>query len=416
MTSDEAAKAEEFRQEVRSWLMENLPEGWGTPGQALPQFRRRGLESAEIRKERHERGKLWVKKLYEARYTAFGYPKEYGGHERPEWEKAIIRQEMSRTGTPAGPMSNVMVAGPTILVSGQEWQKKRFLPKMLSGEECWMQGFSEPNAGSDLANVQMTAVRDGDEWVINGQKVWNSLWEFAEFAVLVVKTDPEAPRHRNLSYFIVDLKQPGYEARPLRQMTGGSEFSEMFFDNYRVPHENLIGELNMGWYAAMATLVNERDGGGGWDNVALLGGQGVSGLGGMDTAVALAKRTKRYGKSLWEDDSFRQRIAQLAIESVAQQHSGARAVARLAKGIPMADEVNIFKLFRSEYAVRSSDVMFEIIGAYSQLWRGPHSINDGAAAMMMLASRGGTIAAGTSEINRNVIAERILGLPRIKAK
>jgi len=404
MVSEEAGKVEEFRQEVRDWLMKNLPEGWGTPEYKPP----------PTSKERHEAGKAWLAKLYDAGYTAFGYPKEYGGNERPDWQKQIIRAEMSRTGTPPGPVSNIMVAGPTILVSGTEEQKKRYLPPMLRGDECWMQGFSEPNAGSDLANVQTTAVRDGDEWVINGQKVWNSLWEFADLAVVVVKTDMEAPRHRNLSYFIVDLKSPGYEARPLRQMTGGSEFCEMFFDNVRVPHENLIGELNKGWYAAMATLVNERDAGGGPDNVALPAGQGVSSIGGMGGAVGLAKRTKRYGKTLWEDDSYRQRIAQLAIENVAQEYSGARAVARLAKGIPMADEVNIFKLFRSEYAQWSSDLSFEMLGSYSQLWKGPHAVQEGATAMGMLSSRGGTIAAGTSEINRNVIAERILGLPRIK--
>ena len=404
MVSEDAAKVAEFREEVRDWLMENLPEGWGTPEYKPP----------ETSLGRHELGKKFLAALYDARYTAFNYPVEYGGHERPEWEKAIIKEEMSRTGTPPGPVTNIMVAGPTILVSGQEWQKKRFLPPMLRGDEAWMQGFSEPNAGSDLANVQTTAVRDGDEWVVNGQKVWNSLWEFAEWAVLVVKTDMEAPRHRNLSYFIVDLSQPGYESRPLKQMTGGSEFCEMYFDNYRVPHENMVGEVNMGWYVAMATLVNERDAGGGPDNVALPSGQGVSTIGSQGGSVAMAKQMMRRGKSLWEDDSYRQRIAQLAIDNVAMEHSGARATARLAKGIPMADEVNIFKLWRSELSVRQAELTGELLGTYNQLWKGPHSVNEGTSAMSMLSCRGGVIAAGTSEINRNVIAERILGLPRIK--
>jgi len=306
MVSEESEKLQALRQEVRAWLRDNLPEGWGTPEYV-------GLERGTA--EGQAAGKAWVKKLYDAGYTGFTVPKEYGGIERSREEQAVIREEMARTGTPPGPLSNVMVTGPTLLQSGQEWQKKRFLPKMLSGEECWMQGFSEPDAGSDLANVQTTAVRDGDEWVINGQKVWNSLWQFADFAVLVVKTDMEAPRHRNLSYFIVDLKSPGYEARPLRQMTGGSEFCEMFFDNVRVPHENLLGELNMGWYAAMATLVAEREAGGGFDNVGLpAAGQMV---GGMGSLIERARNTRRYGKVVWEDPAFRQRIAQLTTESEA---------------------------------------------------------------------------------------------------
>ncbi len=405
MVSEESEKTEEFRQEVRTWLRKNLPKGWGTPEYVPPRSS----------KERYELGKWWIKKLYDAGYTGFRYPKEYGGVERPAWQIQIISAEMRRTGTPPGPPSNVAVAGPTILQSGQEWQKKRFLPKMLSGEECWMQGFSEPNAGSDLANVQTTAVRDGDEWVINGQKVWNSMWEFADFAVLVVKTAMEAPRHRNLSYFIVDLKSPGYEAKPLRQMTGGSEFCEMFFDNVRVPHENLIGELNRGWYAAMATLVAEREAGGGFDNVDIPASRGAAGLmvGGVGGLVERARNTKRHGKVLWEDSAFRQRIAQFAIENEAINYSGARAAARLRKGIPVGDEVNIGKHFQAELEQRRAAMELEMIGAYAQLWGGPRSIANGAIVGAAL-SRGGTIAAGSSEINRNVIAERILGLPRAK--
>lgn len=407
MVSEQAGTAEEFRQEVRAWLRENLPDGWGTPEYVPPQGS----------KESHEAGQRWLKKLNDAGYTAFSYPKEYGGSERPKWQQRIIYEEMSRTGTPPGPASNIGVAGPTILVSGQEWQKKRFLPKMLSGEEAWIQGFSEPNAGSDLANIQTMAVRDGDEWVVNGQKVWNSLWEFADFGVLVVKTDMEAPRHRNLSYFIFDCKSPGYSTRPLRQMTGGSGFCEMFFDNVRIPHENLMGELNMGWYAAMATLVAEREGlkdwtGGYIENVNLPAGQWVSSIGEMGAAVELAKHTTRYGRSLWKNSAYRQRIAQLAIERTAIQHGDTRIAVKAAKGMSMADEFNIPKLFRSEVNQRRDELIVEMIGAYSQLWKGPHAIDGGAHPNALLGSRAQTIGGGTAEINRNIIAERILGLPR----
>ena len=288
MTSDQQEEARAFRQEVRAWLMENLPEGWGTPEYVAPK---------ELTLEAHELGKSWQKRLYEAGYTAFRYPKEYGGIERPRWQQQIISQEMARTGTPNKPISNVLVAGPTILQSGQEWQKKRFIPPMLRAEECWIQGFSEPNAGSDLANVQCTAVRDGDEWVVNGQKVWNSEWQYADFGVLVVKTYMDAPRHRNLSYFIFDCKSPGYTMRPLREMTGREWFCEMFFDNVRIRHENLLGEVDMGWYAAMATLVTERSGSGMLENMGIPGGGAAGGIG---SAVDLAQESKRYGKSLWE--------------------------------------------------------------------------------------------------------------------
>ena len=400
MTSDMQKEADELRKEVRAWLRENLPEGWGTPEYVAP---------PELSREAHELGQSFLKRLYEAGYTAWRYPKEYGGVERPLWQQQIISQEIARTGTPDKPISNIIVAGPTILKSGQEWQKKRFIPPMLRGEECWIQGFSEPNAGSDLANVQCTAVRDGDEWVVNGQKVWNSEWQFADFGVLVVKTNMEAPRHRNLSYFIFDCKSPGYSMRPLREMTGREWFCEMFFDNVRIPHENLLGEVDMGWYAAMQTLVDERSGSGMVENV---GTTGIRAARGVYDAIMLARKTKRYGKSLWENNAYRQRIAQIAIENSAMGSSGARTAVKIVRGVNIGHEVNIGKLFRSEADQRRATLMLELIGTPGQLMGGAHAIDDGAYPQDMLWSRAGTIYAGSAEINRNIISERILGLPR----
>jgi alkylation response protein AidB-like acyl-CoA dehydrogenase len=406
MVSKESEKMQAFRQEVRTWLKDNLPEGWGTPEYVAPE-----LSSVEA----NELGKWWTKKLYDAGYTGFGYPKEYGGIERPPEEIAIIRQEMARTGTPGGPsVVSLGIALPTILGWGQEWQKKRFVPKILNGEEAWVQGFSEPDAGSDLANVQTTAVRDGDEWVINGQKVWNSGAHFADFGLLVTKTEPTAPRHRNLSYFIFDCKSPGFSAKPLRQMTGGAEFCEMFFDDMRIPHENLIGELNRGWYVAMTTLGAERNMiGGGMAGMAGTGRRGTRLAGGIDGIIELAKNTRRYGKVVWEDPAFRHKIVQFAIENQALRYSGARAAARLRKGIPPGNEVSIGKNFSSEMGQRQAELATEIIGAYSQMVRGSErALDDGQWVFSLLSARGMTIAGGTSEINRNIIAERILGLPR----
>ena len=405
MVSNESEKAEALRQEVRAWLSKNLPEGWGTPEYVAPE---------PFSREAHELGKEWTKKLYAAGYTGFGYPKEYGGIERPPEEIAIIFQELARHGTPGGPLSlGLLVAAPTILAHGQEWQKKRFIPKMLSGEESWLEGFSEPDAGSDLANVQTTAVRDGDEWVVNGQKCWTSMWEFADFGLLVVKTDLEAPRHRNLSYFVFDCTSPGFSRRPLRQMSGEAEFGELFFDDMRIPHNNLMGEVGRGWYVAMSALQAERSGGGAFWSGGSLAGLMAGGLGGVDSIVELAKDTKRRGKVVWEDPIFRQRIAQIAIESTAMRYSGTRMIARMQKGLVTGNEASVVKNFQAEMRQRQGDMVMEMIGAYSQLVRGSKRVvNNGDWVYNMLRSRGATIEMGTSEINRNIIAERVLGLPR----
>ena len=405
MVSEESEKAEAFRQEVRDWLEANLPKGWGTPEWVPPE---------PFSAEQQELAKAWNKKLYDAGYTGFGYPKEYGGIERPAWERRIIQEEQMRYGSPGMVLSlGMLTVVPTILGWGQEWQKKRFIPKILSGEESWCQGFSEPDAGSDLANVQTTGVRDGDDWVVNGQKVWTSMWQFADFGLLVVRTEPEAPRHHNLSYFIFDCSSPGFSRRPLRQMSGEAEFGEMFFDNMRIPHKNLIGELNNGWYVAMTTLGAERSGGGLAASAGAGGIGGMVGLGGIDIIVELAKNTKRRGKVVWEDPVFRHRIAQFAIESEAMRCSFARMGARMRKGIRPGNEVSIGKLFSSELAQRQADLVMEIIGAYSQMVRGSKlALDNGMWVYRMLRSRGDTLQMGTSEIQRNIISERILGLPR----
>jgi alkylation response protein AidB-like acyl-CoA dehydrogenase len=398
---------EDLRREVRAWLRANLPTGWGTPQYVPP---------APYSREAHELGKAWTKKLYDAGYTAFSYPKEYGGIVRPPEEIAVISQEMARTGTPGGPLSlGLLVAAPAILVHGEEWQKKRFIPKILSGEEAWCEGFSEPDAGSDLANVGTSAVRDGDGWIVNGQKVWTSMWEFADWGLLVVKTEPNAPRHRNLSYFLFDTNTPGFSRRPLRQMSGEAEFGEMFFDNMRIPHKNMMGGQGQGWYVAMTALTAERSGGGSGfiGGAVAMGGLGTSDLIGADVLVELAKKTKRYGKSVWEESAFRQRIMQIAIEFEALRWSGTRLLAKVMAGTPIGNEASVLKNFQAEMRQRRGDLTCDIIGAYSQMIRGStRSVDEGDHVYNMLRARGATIEMGTSEINRNIIAERILGLPR----
>ncbi len=403
MAAEEINKLDALRQEIRTWLRANLPHGWGTPEYVPPE---RGS------KEAHDLGKQWQKKLYDAGYTGFGIPKEYGGIERSRDEAAVIREEISRIGTPppAGSLGPLIVI-PTLMRYGKEWQKKRFIPKILNGEESWCECFSEPNAGSDLANIQKTAIRDGDDWVVNGQSVWTSGSKFADWGVLPTKTDLKAPRHRNLSYFVFDCKSPGFEVRPLRQMTGDAEFGETFFDNMRVPHANMVGEEGQGWYVAMATLEAER--GGGMQFVTPSRRIELTTLGGVDNFVELAKNTKRRGNIVWEDPVFRQRIAQFAIENEAMRCSRERMRVKAQKRQLTGNEQSIGSIFSREKNQRQANMVAEIMGANIQFMRGDsRALDDGSWTYTFLRTRGNTIETGTTEINRGIIAERILGLPK----
>jgi len=404
MVSQGSEKLQALRQEVRTWLRENLPEGWGTPNYVAPE---RG------RAEGQAAGKAWVRKLYDAGYTGFGVPKEYGGIERSPEEQAVIREEMARTGTPPGPASLGYLAVAALLRYGTEEQKKRWLPKVMSSEECWCECFSEPNAGSDLANIEKSAVRDGDEWVVNGQSVWTSSSEFADWGLLPAVTDPDARRHRNLSFFFFDCKSPGFTVRPLRQMTGDAEFGETFFDNMRVPHANMIGEEGRGWYVAMTVLEAER--GGGVNIGQAVAAVGVRTLGGVENFVELAKNTKRRGKVVWEDPLFRQRIAQFAIEDEAMRAYGSRLRVMAQKKQLTGNEQSVTSIYRREKNQRQANMTAEIMGANIQFMGGDkRALNEGSWAYTFLRSRGNTIETGTTEILRNIIAERILGLPRTR--
>jgi len=404
MASQESEKLQALRQEVRAWLRENLPEGWGTPSYVALE---RGTEEAQAA------GKAWAKKLYDAGYTGFGVPKEYGGIERSREEQAVILEEMARTGTPPGPASLGNLAVAALLRHGTEEQKKRWLPKIMSSEECWCECFSEPNAGSDLANIQKTAVRDGDDWIINGQSVWTSSSKFADWGLCPAVTDPDAPRHRNLSFFFFDCKSPGFTVRPLRQMTDDAQFGETFFDDVRVPHANIIGEEGRGWYVAMTVLEAER--GGGIRIGQAVATEGISTLGGVDNLVELAKNTKRRGKIAWEDPLFRQRIAQFAIENEAMRAYGARLRVMAQKKQLTGNEQSLTSIYRREKNQHQANMTAELMGANIQYMRGDkRALNDGSWTYTFLRSRGNTIETGTTEILRNIIAERILGLPRTR--
>jgi alkylation response protein AidB-like acyl-CoA dehydrogenase len=409
MVSGETQKAEALREEVRAFLGKNLPEKWGTPAYKAPEP---GSEQAIAL------NKSFTKKLYDAGYTGFGVPAKYGGVERPAGERAIIRAEILRSGIPLPFVGLGRLVVDTLLQWGTEEQKKRYMPGILSGQVHWVEGFSEPNAGSDLAGVQTTAVRDGNEWIINGQKCWTSGWDYGEWGFLLCRTDVKAPRHRNLSFFLFDCATPGFSRKPLRQMTGEphAQYGELFFDDMRVPHENMVGEEGRGWYVAMTTLIAERGGGqvgAASGEAGLMGMASMRTLGGVDGLIELARTTRRYGQSVWDDTTFRRRIAQFAIENEAQRAYGIRLGQMIRNRTASGNEASMMKVTRTEQGKRQGDLACEIIGAYSQLVRGdPKAVNEGDYVFSMLMSRGTTIYMGTSEICRNILSERILGLPR----
>ncbi len=296
-----------------------------------------------------------------------------------------------------------MLVGPTLIHWGSEEQKQRYVPKILSGEEIWCQGYSEPSAGSDVASLQTRAVEEGDYFIVNGQKVWTSDAHHADWCILLVRTDPDAPKHKGISYVLVDMHSPGVTVRPLVQITGDSGFNEVFFEDVKVPRKNLIGEKNHGWQVAITTLMFERAGiGGGRDMI-----------GQVRELAALAKSVKRNGRTAWDDSSVRQRIGGFACEASALKYTGYRQLTRRLKGLPPGPEGSVMKLGTSELNLRMNNYAMELLGPYSQFeYRAPLAVDRGKWSYRMLASRALTIAGGTSEIQHNIIGERVLGLPK----
>ncbi len=290
--------------------------------------------------------------------------------------------------------------GPTIIAVGTEEQKKRYLSKILSGEEIWCQGFSEPNAGSDVAGLSTKATIDGDHFIVNGQKIWTSLAHAADYCLLLVRTDPTAPKHKGITALLVDMHSPGVTVRPLKQMTADSSFNEVFFDNVRVPMSNILGEINRGWGTAIATLMNER---------AHLGsGIYIQFKKNFDTLISRSREIRRGGRAVSQDPVLRQKLAQSHIELEIFRLTTMRALSKMQHQSIPGPEGSILKLQWSELNQRLAQTSMETLGAQSQLW----STDEGRWVYNFLRSRANTIEAGTSEIQRNIIAERVLGLPK----
>jgi alkylation response protein AidB-like acyl-CoA dehydrogenase len=384
----------EFRAGLREWLEANMPEGWGQPGYREPQGEARLAFYRD-----------WSRKLYEGGFIGLTWPRAYGGHEQPIARQVIALEEFSRSEAPEH--MNVIglgMAGPTILAHGTEQQRERYLKRILTAEDIWCQGFSEPGAGSDLASLTTRAVRDGDDYVVNGQKVWSSFAHVADYCILVTRTDASAPKHQGLTYFALDMHSPGVEVRPLKQITGDAEFNEIFLTDVRIPAADVLGAEGQGWGVAITTLMNERASLG----VALTVRLEVA----LRHLVELARSTKRNGSTAAEDPLLRDQIARLWTQLQALRFTNYRAYSKfLATGMP-GPEGSIAKLVWSETNQALTRLALEIEGPYAMLSAGEHSVLDGRWQHLQLRSRGNSIEGGTSEILRNIIAERVLQLPK----
>jgi alkylation response protein AidB-like acyl-CoA dehydrogenase len=319
-------------------------------------------------------------------------------------QQFIFNQEMAKAGAPRGGNYGIGTgwAGPTIILYGTEEQKKKYLPPIVKGEAIWCQGFSEPGAGSDLASLQTRATKDGDDYVINGQKIWTSGAHVSHYMILLARTDPDAPKHKGISYFIVDMKSPGIEVRPLVNMANNHDFNEVFFDNVRVPKDNLLGEENRGWYVGTTTLDFERSG------IATSVSHSL-----MVDDLAAFVRDNRDDGVVTKSEQLKYEIADRAVESGVEQMLCYQVISMQNRGLVPNKEGSIAKLFSSELDLRIAGTVMRALGLYGQLRRGSaHVPLNGRAESSYLYATTSTVGGGTSEIQRNIIAARGLGLPR----
>lgn len=384
---------QEYRRRLRAWLKKNLPP-------------RRDRTSAlpEDAPERIQRAKDWQRKLYEAGYVALSWPRQYGGQEADVVTQTIVNEELARAGAPPliGQMGIQMV-GPTLIQYGTEEQKKRFLPPILTAEEIWCQGYSEPNAGSDLAALQTRAELVGDEFVVSGHKIWTSNAHFADWMFCLVRTDPAAPKHQGISYLLIDMRSAGITIRPLVQITGERGFNEIFFDHVRVPRRNLVGEMNRGWEVANATLFHERNMLGASTRTQEL----------FHRLIRVAQLRGRWGKTTAEDPRVRMRLAELAIRVEAMRWHSYRQLTEAARGRKPGIAASVTKLVSTELNHEIAALALELLGSFGTLTkRSPWAVDRGYWITEFLFTLGMIIGGGTSEIQKNIISQRGLGLPR----
>jgi len=401
------AEAEAFRVEIRAWLEEHLPDGWFDEGFVLE-----GEAKAQFQKE-------WTTTLFEGGWICATWPKEYGGKGLSTMEAVVLNEEFAKAGAPmrADFFGDTLV-GPTILQWGTEEQKQDFLPKILSGQIAWCQGFSEPDAGSDLAGLKTKAVLDGDEWVINGQKIWTTQGFSADYIFILCRTDPDASKHKGISYLLCPMKQPGIEVRPIEQIDGSAEFCEVFLTDARCPKDNVLGGVNNGWNVAMATLGFER------------GTSATTGYRRFEKELDVIVEKARQNGAI-DDPVIRQRLAKAYSEIQIMRVNGLRSLTAVVQkkkdpGVAALGLTN--KMYWSEYHQRVMELAMDILGMDGQVLSGTlgaeetvpgygarHTSERYPASPLQSAfffSRSETIWGGTAQIQRNIVGERFLGLPK----
>jgi alkylation response protein AidB-like acyl-CoA dehydrogenase len=381
-----------FREKTRRWLEANVP-----------------TEDLKTLAER----KAWHRKLYEAGYVGMLWPQEYGGWGATAMQQAIVQDEMARIQAP--PAINglgIGFIGPTIIVHGTTAQKQRYLKKMLTAEEIWCQLYSEPNAGSDLAGLKTRAEDAGDHFLVNGQKIWTSSGPIADWGILLARTDPKVAKHTGISCFLLNMRQPGVEVRPLKQLTGHSLFSEVFMTNARAEKSDLIGNLSEGWGIAQTTLGYERGG----NSLGRVTRYAIA----FNQLVKATKQLKRNGRPLIQDAAVRSKMGKLYAELEVQRYAGLRVLSALNKGDSPGAASSITKLSYTEFEKRYYETALEILGPWGQVMTAREEFEEvdtasgepGTWATAFLWARAGTIYSGSSEIQRNIIGERVLGLPK----
>ncbi len=396
-----SADAEAYRQKVQAFLAEKLPTNWGGMGQ---------LEGDALNNFVTE----WRGTLYEAGYLAPGWPVEYGGAGLSALEQVILAEEFAKAGVPTGGPNDafsIQMLGNTLLMMGTDEQKQHYLPRILSGEDTWCQGYSEPNAGSDLANVGLKADLDGDQWVLNGQKIWTSAGHLADHIFTLARTDADAPKHKGISFLLVDMRQPGVEVRPIKMISGESEFNEVFYTDAVCPKENVVGGVNDGWRVAMALLGYERG--------EAAATQPIMFQAETDRLFLLAKE-----RGVADDPVIRQKLAWAYSQVQIMRYNGMRVLTQFLQGHHPGPDAAIGKLFWSEYHKIVTELAVEIYGAEGMTISGsaPASAfgadssgapnTTGSWVNTFLNARAGTIYAGSSQVQRNIIGEMVLGLPK----
>jgi alkylation response protein AidB-like acyl-CoA dehydrogenase len=375
---------EKFRDELRAWLDANNPGREPAGDEDAFEFRR-----------------AWQRRVHEAGWAGVSWPTQYGGRGATLIEQAIFNEEVVRARAPQ--VANVLglaMGGPTVIAHGTEEQRQRYLPPILSADEIWCQGFSEPDSGSDLASLKTRAVRKGDEWIVTGQKVWTTFAHHAKWCMLVARTDPGAPKHKGLTYFLMDMEQEAVQVRPLVQITGEAEFNELFIEEARIPNENIVGGEGNGWAVAITTLMHER--------ATLAFGLQVGVQIALRELIEHARDAKGHdGHVAAEDPVIRQRLAQLLIESEVLRLNAYRGLTAIMRsGVP-GPEGSLGKWHWSEVNQSLTELAMDIAG--------PHAMNDANEwTYRFLRARANSIEGGTTEILKNIVAERVLGLPRMR--